>query len=48
MSLFFLIARVIRTAYRALRAAAGIMIVSHGVYRWIENHTGSKSRALPA
>lgn len=37
MSLFFLIARVIRVAYRALRAAAGIMIVSHGVYRWVQN-----------
>lgn len=38
MSLFFLIARVVRTAYKCLRAAAGIMILGHGVYRWLKNH----------
>ncbi len=36
MSLFFLIARTIRTAYKALRAAAGIVIVSHAIYRWAQ------------
>lgn len=35
MTLFFLIARVIRTSYKALRAAVGIMIVLHGTHVWI-------------
>lgn len=34
MNLFFTIARVVRTAYKALRAAAGIMIVTHAIYKW--------------
>lgn len=34
MNLFFLIARVVRTGYKALRAAAGIVIVAHAMYRW--------------
>ncbi len=42
MSLFFLIARAVRTAYKALRAAAGIMIVSHATYKW------AKQRRLEA
>lgn len=37
MSLFFLIARAIRVAYKALRAAVGIMIVAHGTYHWVQN-----------
>lgn len=36
MSMFFLIARAVRTAYKALRAAAGIMIISHAIYRWAQ------------
>jgi len=35
--IFFLICRIIRLAYVTLRAAAGFLIVSHGVYRWVEN-----------
>jgi hypothetical protein len=38
MFLFFLIARAIRIAYITLRAAAGIMILGHGIYRWVQNH----------
>lgn len=41
MTFFFLIARVIRTAYKALRAAVGIMIVLHGTHRWIQNKRNS-------
>lgn len=37
MSLFFLIARCVRIAYKALRATAGILVLSHGVYRWVKN-----------
>lgn len=35
--IFFLICRALRVAYFALRAAAGILILSHGIYRWVEN-----------
>ena len=38
MSLFFLACRIIRLAYVTLRAAAGIMIVSHGVHQWVKKH----------
>jgi hypothetical protein len=38
MILFFLIARAIRIAYITLRAAAGILILSHGVSRWVQVH----------
>ena len=37
MSFFFLIARVVRAAYKGLRAAAGILILSHGIFRWLKN-----------
>lgn len=40
MSLFFLIARSIRAAYKALRAAVGIMIVLHGTYHWVQVKRG--------
>jgi hypothetical protein len=36
MTLFFSIARIIRAAYKALRAAVGIMIVAHGTYKWVQ------------
>ena len=36
MSMFFLLARVVRAAYKALRAAVGIMIVAHGTYQWVK------------
>jgi hypothetical protein len=39
MMLFFSIVRVIRAAYKALRAAVGIMIVAHGTARWIKAHS---------
>jgi hypothetical protein len=38
MSLFFLISKIIRIAYVTLRAAAGFLIVTHGMVRWIKNH----------
>lgn len=38
MMFFFLIARMIRIAYITLRAAAGILILGHGVVRWVAIH----------
>jgi len=37
MFTFFLIVRALRAAFMALRAVAGILIIGHGTYRWIEN-----------
>jgi hypothetical protein len=37
MSLFFIIARAIRAAYKALRALVGIVIVSHGAVQWAKH-----------
>jgi len=37
MTLFFLIARALRAAYRALRAAVGIVLVIHGSHQWVKN-----------
>lgn len=45
MALFFSIVRVIRSAYKALRAAVGIMIVAHGTYHWIKNKSRKPVRA---
>lgn len=42
MSLFFMIARAIRAAYKALRAAVGIMIVLHGTYHWVQVKRGRR------
>lgn len=36
MTLFFTIARVLRTGYKAIRAAAGILIVAHATYKWVQ------------
>ena len=36
MTLFFTIARAIRIAYKAIRAAVGIMLVAHGTYKWVK------------
>lgn len=33
---FFAIARAVRAAYKALRAAVGIMLVAHGTYQWVK------------
>lgn len=44
MNLFFLIARAIRAAYKALRAAVGIMIVAHGAYQWVKVKRGRQNR----
>ena len=33
----FLAARLLRVAFMALRAAAGILILGHGTYRWAQN-----------
>lgn len=37
MFTFFTIVRVLRAAFLALRAAAGMLIIGHGVYRWSKN-----------
>lgn len=37
MTMFFTIARLLRAAYKAIRAAVGIMIVAHGTYKWVQN-----------
>lgn len=36
MTLFFMVARAIRAAYKALRALVGIMIVTHGAVKWVQ------------
>ena len=46
MTLFFMIARAIRAAYKALRAEVGIMIVLHGTYHWVQVKRG-RSRSHP-
>ena len=46
MSLFFLIARIIRTSYKALRAAVGIMIVLHGTHVWRTTKRHAKARTV--
>lgn len=46
MTLFFMIARAIRAAYKALRAAVGIMIVLHGTHHWIQVKRG-RARGCP-
>ncbi len=45
MILFFTIARAIRAAYKAVRAAVGIMLVAHGTYQWVKAR--QRQRALP-
>jgi hypothetical protein len=40
MFTFFTIVRVLRAAFLALRAAAGIPIIEHGVYRLPKNLKG--------
>ena len=40
MLTFFTIVRVLRAAFVALRAAAGMLIIGHGVYRWTKNRAG--------
>lgn len=44
MFTFFAIARAIRAVYKALRAAVGILIISHGTYKWVQ----TKRAARPA
>lgn len=34
MTTFFAIARLLRAAYKALRAAVGILLVAHGTFQW--------------
>jgi hypothetical protein len=48
MSFFFLIARVVRAAYKGLRAAAGILILTHGVFRWLKNSDQRAARRAAA
>ena len=43
MTTFFTIARLLRAAYKALRAAVGILLVAHGTYQWAK-----KKRAAAA
>jgi hypothetical protein len=44
MTLFFMIARAIRAAYKALRALVGIMIVTHGAVKWVGNKRAEAAR----
>jgi hypothetical protein len=37
MFTFFLAVRALRSAFIALRALAGILIIGHGTYRWAQN-----------
>lgn len=37
MTTFFLILRIIRGAYKALRAAIGMGLLAHGSYVWVKN-----------
>lgn len=46
MTLFLKIANVIRTSYKAVRAAAGIVIVVHAMWTWFGRRL--KPRAQPA
>jgi len=49
MNLFFTIARVVRTGYKALRAAAGIMIVVHAMSVWVRKRVDERrQRAVAA
>ena len=43
MTIFFKVASIIRTSYKALRAAAGIVIVAHAMWNWF-----GRRRAKPA
>lgn len=36
MITFFTILRTIRAVYKGLRALVGILIVSHGTYKWVQ------------
>jgi hypothetical protein len=38
MAAFFLTVRILRLAFLTLRYAASIMILGHGVNRWVQNH----------
>lgn len=42
---FFGLARVIRAAYKALRAAVGIVLVAHGSYKWYQNKRAEAAAA---
>jgi len=37
MMFLLLFAKAIRIAYLALRAAAGIMVLGHGMHVWVQN-----------
>ncbi len=37
MMIFFMLMKAIRIAYLTLRAAAGIMILGHGMHIWVKN-----------
>lgn len=41
MSTLFAIARILRLIYKAVRAAVGIMLISHGAARWVKNKRGA-------
>lgn len=36
MTTFFMILRAIRAVYKGVRALVGILIVSHGTYKWVQ------------
>ena len=41
MAFLFTIARALRLIYKAVRAAVGIVLISHGVTRWAKNKRGT-------
>ncbi len=44
MTTFFTIARLLRAAYKALRAAVGILLITHGTVQWVRK---KRAAALP-
>lgn len=41
MFTFFAFVRAVRAAYKAIRAAVGIMIIAHGAYKWVQLKQGA-------
>ena len=41
MAFFFTLFRIIHLAYKAVRAAVGIMLVAHGTVQWVKFKRGT-------
>lgn len=48
MTTFFKIAHVLRTGYKALRAAAGIIIVAHAMWAWFKRRLPQQRKTAMA